>query len=156
MLVNGAGTIGRFAIQSARHAGAHVTAITSPRSAQAAEWVGAHSVNPATPDPIDALIHLVPETSPQTDRIRPGGVLISATTPATELPQGGFRANPFIVRNDPTDLAGILALTATGRLRIDIAARRPVTDLPRVHEEAENGHLPGKTLLGNEFTDPPA
>ncbi|WP_433797500.1 zinc-binding dehydrogenase [Actinoplanes sp. CA-252034] len=81
--------------------------------------------------------------------IRPGGVLVSVTTPADQLPDGDFRSVHFIVRNDTADLAAMLDLVAAGTIHIDIdiAGRRPLTDLAAVHEEAESGRLPGKTLL---------
>ncbi|WP_240690915.1 MULTISPECIES: hypothetical protein [unclassified Amycolatopsis] len=34
-----------------------------------------------------------------------------------------------------------------GTLRITVADRRPLADLPAVHEEAASGRLIGKTLL---------
>ncbi|GIE74890.1 NADPH:quinone reductase [Actinoplanes philippinensis] len=134
VLINGTGAIGRFAAQLARHAGAHVTVVS--RSG---------GVTPA--GPVDAVLHLVPAAPRHTALLRPGGVLVSVTTPADQLPRGDFRAVHFIVRNDTGDLAAMLDLVAAGALRIDIAGRRPLADLAAVHEEAESGRLPGKTLL---------
>ena len=31
--------------------------------------------------------------------------------------------------------------------KIDVAQRRPLTDLPAVHDQAAAGQLPGKTIL---------
>ncbi|MEU4427772.1 zinc-binding dehydrogenase, partial [Actinoplanes sp. NPDC024001] len=98
-------------------------------------------------EPVDALIHLVPAPPAHASMLRPGGVLVSATTPAHELPAGPYRSLHFIVRNDPAGLAALLELAEAGALRIDVAARRPLTDLAAVHHEAEAGTLPGKTLL---------
>ncbi|MEV0898290.1 zinc-binding dehydrogenase [Actinoplanes sp. NPDC049802] len=149
VLVNGAGAIGRYAIQLARHAGAHVVAATSARGAAAAHGAGADRVIIGWEEiePVDAYIHLVPADPVHTGRIRPGGVLVSATTPADRLPVGPFRGVHFIVRNDTADLAALLALVADGTVRIDIAGRRPLTDLDAVHAEADAGKLTGKTLL---------
>ncbi|GIF44113.1 NADPH:quinone reductase [Actinoplanes xinjiangensis] len=135
VLINGTGTIGRFAVQLARHAGADVVAVSPSRD-----------VDPPT-GPVDAFLHLVPAEPRHTALIRAGGVLVSATTPAAWLPAGDFRARHFIVRNDTAQLAALLNLVATGAVGITIAARRPLADLAAVHEEAENGRLPGKTLL---------
>lgn len=185
VLVNGVGAIGRFAIQLARHAGAYVTAVATPRNIAAAEAAGAHHVLSSgaassyvvsPPDaagsrglspvdaagfrgvsltgtasagiePVDALIHLVPAAPEHTALIRPGGVLVSATTPAGQLPEGRFRAAHFIVRNDTADLAAMLKLVESGEVRIDIADRRPLVDLATVHDDADTGRLAGKTLL---------
>ncbi|GIE31747.1 NADPH:quinone reductase [Actinoplanes italicus] len=149
VLINGVGAIGRFAIQLARHAGAHVIAVATPRSLAAARDAGAGEVLTAGTiaehlEPVDALIHLVPAGPEHTALLRPGGILVSATTPADRLPPGGVH---FIVRNDIADLAAMLDLVAAGTIRIDIAARRPLADLPVVHAEAEAGRLPGKTLF---------
>ncbi|MBG0565989.1 NADP-dependent oxidoreductase [Actinoplanes aureus] len=146
VLVNGAGAIGRYAIQLARHAGAYVIAAATPRRVAAARAAGAHEVA-APAEPVDALIHLVPAPPAHTALIKPGGVLVSATTPADQLPAGPFRAVHFIVRNDTADLAALLGLVDAGAVHIDVAARRPLTDLAAVHREAEAGRLAGKTLL---------
>lgn len=146
VLINGAGAIGRYAIQLARHAGAYVIAAATPRNVDAARAAGAHEVGTPT-EPVDALIHLVPAAPVHAGLIRPGGVLVSATTPADQLPPGPYRAVHFIVRNDTAGLAALVKLVEAGAVHIDVAARRPLTDLPAVHREAEAGLLPGKTLL---------
>jgi NADPH:quinone reductase-like Zn-dependent oxidoreductase len=133
VLVNGTGAIGRYAAQLAEHAGAHV--ITVARD------------DAAAPQPVDVFLHLVPAAPVHTGQIRPGGVLVSVTTPVDQLPPGDFRAVHFIVRNDTAQLSAMLKLVAAGAIRIDIAGRRPLADLAAVHGEAESGHLRGKTLL---------
>lgn len=133
VLVNGTGAIGRYAAQLAGHAGAHVTV------------VGRGDV--PGPEPVDVFLHLVPAAPGHIGLIRPGGVLVSVTTPVDQLPPGDFRAVHFIVRNDTAQLSEMLRLVAAGSIRIDIADRRPLADLAAVHEAAESGRLPGKTLL---------
>ncbi|MEV6305356.1 NADP-dependent oxidoreductase [Actinoplanes sp. NPDC051861] len=196
VLINGVGAIGRYAIQLARHAGAHVIART--RNVDAARAAGAHEVaDPAEPqtaaahalgdarkprassvpavadarrpvadagrpvaeptepraadadavaepiEPVDVLIHLVP-APPPIGWLRTGGRLVSATTPAAELPDGGIH---FVVRNDTADLAALVELVEAGIVTVDVAGRRPLADLPDVHREAEAGRLAGKTVL---------
>ncbi|MFC7531921.1 NADP-dependent oxidoreductase [Actinoplanes sp. GCM10030250] len=148
VLINGAGAIGRLAIQLARHAGAHVVALATSRNVAAAQTAGAHETLTAlgaAVEPFDAVIHLAPAAPPPAMLLLPGGILVSATTPADQLPAGGVH---FIVRHDTADLAAMLNLVSQGTLQLDVAARRPLTDLPDVHREAEAGLLlPGKTLL---------
>ena len=45
-------------------------------------------------------------------------------------------------------LAGLVKLVDAGELRVDIAARVPLADLPAVHADAAAGKLPsGKTIV---------
>jgi len=49
--------------------------------------------------------------------------------------------------SDAAQLAGLVARVDAGALRIDVAQRRPLTDLAAVHDQAATGQLPGKTVL---------
>jgi NADPH:quinone reductase-like Zn-dependent oxidoreductase len=81
VLVNGAGAIGRLAIQLARHAGARVSASASARSAAAAIRAGA-SLEKLPPGTVDVLLHFVPgPLGDAADLVRPGGMVVSATVP---------------------------------------------------------------------------
>jgi NADPH:quinone reductase-like Zn-dependent oxidoreductase len=51
------------------------------------------------------------------------------------------------VRSDAGQLAGLVARVDAGDLKIDVAKRRPLADLPVVHDQAAAGRLPGKTVL---------
>jgi NADPH:quinone reductase-like Zn-dependent oxidoreductase len=133
VLVNGVGAIGRFAIQLARHAGARVIALATPRNVAAAKAAGADEVNPDELGPVDVVIHLVPAPPPEA-----GGRLVSATTPGD---------GHFIVRNDAEDLAGLVELVDAGVVRVEVAGRRPMAEMAAVHREAEAGVLAGKTVL---------
>ena len=94
---------------------------------------GAREVNPDVVGPVDVVIHLAPAPPPEV-----GGRLVSATTPA---------GTHFIVRNDAGDLAELVALVDAGVVRVEVADRRPITELAAVHREAERGALTGKTVL---------
>ena len=50
-------------------------------------------------------------------------------------------------RSDAAQLAELVARADAGELKIDVAGRRPLTDLAAVHDEAVVGRLPGKTVL---------
>jgi NADPH:quinone reductase-like Zn-dependent oxidoreductase len=50
-------------------------------------------------------------------------------------------------RSDAGQLAELVARVDAGELRIDVAERRPLTDLAAVHDEALDGRLAGKTVL---------
>jgi putative restriction endonuclease len=44
-------------------------------------------------------------------------------------------------------LAGLVARVDAGELKIDVAERRPLTDLAPIHDEAVTGRLAGRTVL---------
>ena len=53
----------------------------------------------------------------------------------------------MFARSDAAQLAGLIARVDAGDLKIDVAQRRPLTDLAAVHDQAAAGQLPGKTIL---------
>ncbi|HEV2259078.1 MAG TPA: zinc-binding dehydrogenase [Streptosporangiaceae bacterium] len=54
---------------------------------------------------------------------------------------------PVFARSDAAQLAELVARVDAGALQIDVAQRRPLTDLAAVHDEAAAGRLAGKTVL---------
>ncbi|MEV6347485.1 hypothetical protein [Actinoplanes sp. NPDC051851] len=52
-----------------------------------------------------------------------------------------------LVSTTPGETVGLVARANDGRLRIDVAGRRPVAELATVHEEAAAGRLAGRTIL---------
>ncbi|MFD0471171.1 hypothetical protein ACFQ0B_24810 [Nonomuraea thailandensis] len=58
-----------------------------------------------------------------------------------------MRTAQVFVRSDAAQLAGLVARVDAGELKIDVAGRRPLTDLAAVHDEATAGQLAGKTVL---------
>jgi NADPH:quinone reductase-like Zn-dependent oxidoreductase len=159
VLVNGAGGgVGMFAVQLARHAGAHVIATAGPRSAGRVRAYGAEqiidytrvSVHRVLDRPVDLVFNLSP-TPPEAAEalcraVHPGGSLVSITVPVKPPAGTGVTATRFVTRNDPAQLAEIIALVDSGRVRVDITAR-PLTELPALHRDAEAGRTSGKTIL---------
>jgi NADPH:quinone reductase-like Zn-dependent oxidoreductase len=159
VLINGVGSVGRFAIQLARHAGAHVTAITNYTSAETGRRLGADQIVDRTStaladalgQPVDALLNFATIEASQLGAlvplIRPGGVLVSATTGVTNLTAPLITAVHFVVRNDTEHLTALVKLVDAGALRVEVAATRPLAELATVHRDAEAGRLVGKTIL---------
>ncbi|MEU8122210.1 NADP-dependent oxidoreductase [Spirillospora sp. NPDC049024] len=160
ILVNGAGGgVGMFAVQLARHAGAHVIATAGPRSADRVRGLGAaqiidHTRTPphqALDRPVDLVLNLVPVPPAAAGAlcraVRPGGSLVSITVPVTPPAGSGVTSAHFVARNDPGQLAELVSLIDAGVVRVDVTAARPLTDLPAVHRDAEAGRTSGKTIL---------
>ena len=160
ILVNGAsGAVGGYAVQLAKQAGATVTATGGPRSAGRLRSYGADRIVDYTITPLpqavagqrfDVVLSLVratpEETTQLTDLVADGGTFLS-TVPGPVSARPGVRTVQVFVRSDAAELAGLVARVDAGDLKIDVAQRRPLTDLAAVHHEADAGRLPGKTVL---------
>lgn len=159
VLVNGAGgAVGGYAVQLAGRAGAVVTATASARSADRLRGYGADRIVDYTSAPLvealagdrfDVVLNLVPtspeETAGLVGLVGDGGVFVSATTPGET--DRDVRTVRVFVRGDAAQLTELVARVDAGDLKIDVAARRPLTDLAAVHAEAVTGRLAGKTVL---------
>ncbi|WP_434742106.1 NADP-dependent oxidoreductase [Micromonospora sp. SH-82] len=160
VLVNGAGGgVGGFAVQLAKHAGAHVVATAGPRSTEAVRHLGADRIIDYTAEPladaldgpVDVILNFVVVSAQQaatlTSLVRSGGVVVSATV-ALGVPAGSpVTAIRFVARNDTGDLAALVELVDAAAVRVDIAASRPLADLAAVHRDAESDRIRGKTIL---------
>jgi NADPH:quinone reductase-like Zn-dependent oxidoreductase len=160
ILINGAGgAVGGYAVQLAKQAGATVTATASARSTGRVRYYGADQVIDYTATPLaravagqrfDVVLNLVPtspeETAALADLTADGAVFLSTTTPGPDDAGRGVRAVQVSARSDAAQLADLVARVDAGKLRIDVAERRPLADLPAVHGQAA-GQLPGKTVL---------
>ena len=160
VLVNGAGgAVGGYAVQLAKQAGAIVTATAGARSVGRVRSYGADQVIDYTATPLpqavagrrfDAVLNLVrtdaEETAALADLTADGGAFVSTTGPAPD-PGRGVRAVQMTARSDAAQLGELVARVDAGELRIHVAQRRPLADLPAVHDQAAAGELPGKTIL---------
>jgi NADPH:quinone reductase-like Zn-dependent oxidoreductase len=161
ILVNGAGgAVGGYAVQLAKQAGATVTATGSARSTGQIRSYGADRIVDYTATPLleavagqrfDVVLNLVrtspEETAALADLAADGGALVSTTTPGPDDAGRGVRTARVFARSDAAQLAELVARVDAGDLKVDVAQRRPLTDLPAVHDQAAAGQLPGKTVL---------
>jgi NADPH:quinone reductase-like Zn-dependent oxidoreductase len=160
VLVNGAGgAVGGYAVQLAKRAGAEVAATASPRSAERVQATGADqiidhtatSVADAVTAPVDVVLNLAPVAPHQLAAlaalIRPGGVVLSTTTPARADDGRGVRSVDVYLRSDAAQLATLVSMVDAGDLRVDVGERLPLAQLPAVHARAVAGGLPGKVVL---------
>jgi NADPH:quinone reductase-like Zn-dependent oxidoreductase len=161
VLVNGAGgAVGGYAVQLARQAGATVTATASARSASRLRSYGADRIIDYTATPLpqaaagqqfDLVLNLVRTSPEEAERLAAltadGGAFVSTTFPDLADAGRGVRVVSVFSRSDAAQLADLVARVDAGNLLIDVAQRRPLTDLPAIHDEAVAGTLPGKTIL---------
>ncbi|MET8995754.1 NADP-dependent oxidoreductase [Amycolatopsis sp. NPDC004169] len=148
VLINGAGgAVGNYAVQLAKGAGAHVVATASPRSRAAVEAAGADevvdhtagSVTAAVSEPVDLVLNLAPvdpaELAALLTLVRPGGALVNTTVwmPAPGDDERGVRGIDLFVRSDAGQLAQLVALVDAGELRVEVAERVALADLPALH-----------------------
>lgn len=161
VLVNGAGGgVGGLAVQLAVDAGAQVTAVARPGDAERLLDYGAARVvdhlDLATgPEevggPFDVVVNhvrLAPDDAARLARyVADGGVAASTAGPIPEDPARSTRSANLWVRADAAQLSELAARIDAGKLRLHVAARRPLAELVAVHEDAQAGRLPGKTVL---------
>ncbi|MFE5028242.1 zinc-binding dehydrogenase [Streptomyces sp. NPDC056656] len=62
-------------------------------------------------------------------------------------PARGVRSASLWVRSDGAQLTELVAKVDAGKLRVHVAAHRPVAELAAVHEDAGTGRLSGKTVV---------
>jgi NADPH:quinone reductase-like Zn-dependent oxidoreductase len=157
VLINGAGgAVGGYAVQLAKMANAHVIATASPRSSERVRSAGADEVIDHTTtqvtvaEPVDVLLNLARITPEElVALVRPGGVVVNTvpTIPTPADDERGVRAVGVFVRSDAERLSRLVALVDRGELRVDVAERVPLAELPAVHAKATTGDLPGKVVV---------
>ncbi|WP_328615569.1 NADP-dependent oxidoreductase [Amycolatopsis sp. NBC_00355] len=162
VLINGAGgAVGGYAVQLAKGAGAHVIATASPRSGDAVKSAGADEVvdhtttgvTAAVTEPVDVVLNLAPvepaELAALVTLVRPGGVVVNTTVwmPAPADEERGVRGIDLFVRSDAGQLAKLVALIDDGELRVDVAERVPLSELPALHARAAENAVHGKVVV---------
>ncbi|MFD9285829.1 NADP-dependent oxidoreductase [Streptomyces mirabilis] len=163
VLINGAGgAVGGYAVQLAKQAGAFVIATAGPRSSRRVTSAGADEVIDhttadvvaAVSQPVDVVLNLAPVEPAQLDAllglIRPGGVLVNTTVwmPAPSDEERGVRGIDLFVRSDAGQLSHLAELIDGGELRVEVARRMPLAELPALHADAAAGALPsGKVVV---------
>ena len=161
ILINGAGgAVGRYAVQLAAAAGTIVTATASPHSTSRVRAYGADQIIDYTATPLrqalsgpqfDLVLNLVRTDPEETGRlaglVADGGVYAGTATFGFEYAERGVRTVPVFMHSDAAQLAELVARVDAGDLTVDVAARRPLTELAAVHDEAVAGQLAGKTVL---------
>jgi NADPH:quinone reductase-like Zn-dependent oxidoreductase len=159
-----AGGVGHFAVQLAKHLGAHV--IGTARAAKHA-WLrelGADELIDYTTTrfedavrDVDVVIDLVGDGHDATstrslDVLRPGGLLIPVPSGASpdllrDAEARDLRAHPFLVEPDGAALTRIARLVDDGQLTIGVEEVLPLEKAAQAHERLAEGRTKGKLVL---------
>jgi len=155
----GAGGVGLFAIQLARHAGAEVIATASAANHELLRTLGAHRTVDYRSAGFDAEVKGVDvvldtvggETRTRSwPMLREGGILVGiAMPPPDEAVAARHRVRTAMVRVQPNGkrLAEIAALIDAAVLRIVIDREFPLEEAVAAHVRSESRHACGKIIL---------
>lgn len=157
VLVNGAsGAVGVAAVQVARLAGGHVTAVCSGRNADLVRSLGADEVVDHTRVPVldlpatyDVVLDCVGNLDRRTGRrlLAADGTLVLAVAGLldTVLARGAVRAGPW--KEDPVDVAWLLDRLAEGQLDPVLTRTLPLADVVEAHRVVDSGRKVGNLVL---------
>jgi NADPH:quinone reductase-like Zn-dependent oxidoreductase len=162
VMVNGAsGAVGDYVVQLAKTAGAYVIATAAPQSMNKVKTAGADEIIDHTTadvissltEPVDVLFNFAP-IEPDTFQamvgvVRSGGVVVSTTVwmPAPGDEARGVRAIDMYVRSDARQLGELVKRVDRGELRVAVAERVPLAELPALHARAAKGDVSGKVIV---------
>jgi NADPH:quinone reductase-like Zn-dependent oxidoreductase len=158
LIHGGAGGVGHFAIQFARHAGADVVTTASDEDRPFLIELGAGQIIDHTRDrfenivsPVDLVFDLVGGDTLERSYalVKPGGRLV--TTVGKPSPQRAearhIEALHYLVEPNSKELAEIGMLIDQGEIRPHVAAIFTLATVAQAHERLEHGHVQGKIVL---------
>lgn len=172
VLVNGgAGGLGSYAIQLARHAGAAVAATCSAANAEYVRGLGADlaidyrdggvldAVRAWAPDGVDLVVDAVGQGTLRdaVEVVRPGGTIAAIATLIADEPsydtalaaERGVTLAPTMTsyERSPKQLRGLVELSARGALRPPHIEAVPIDRIGAAHARLQDGHVRGKLVL---------
>ncbi|AUY53949.1 NADP-dependent oxidoreductase [Streptomyces sp. CB01881] len=159
-----AGGVGHFAVQFARHLGAHVIAVASDARHRWLKELGADETIDYTTTrfedvahDVDVVIDLVGDAHDRTSTrslkvLRPGGLLVAVPAGVSpELAQAaeaaGVRVTPYLVEPDGAALATIAGLIDAGEVDVEVEETFPLERAGTAHTRVEAGRTRGKIVL---------
>lgn len=158
LVLGGAGGVGSFAVQLAKHHGAHVTATAGGSALKFVSELGADVVldyaavdHASVSLQADVVIDAVggPATAETISMVRPGGRLVTLSQPVDQaLLQGlDLKAIFFVVGANAGELVEISQLVDKGALRATVAQVFPLAEGRAAFEYGPAVRKPGKTVL---------
>jgi len=161
VLVHGAaGSVGTYAVQLARHFGAHVTAVCGHMSVELVRSLGADRVIDyteqdftATGDTYDIVFDAAMKTSFSKAKgsLEQGGVYLTLDWPIRDVLRAAFDRNARVVighaGENPEDLQFLTKLVENGALRPVIDRCYPLEQTAEAHRYVETGHKHGNLVI---------
>ncbi|QMU80255.1 NADP-dependent oxidoreductase [Streptacidiphilus sp. PB12-B1b] len=159
-----AGGVGHFAVQFAKHLGAHVIGTASARSHDWLTKLGADELVDYTAvrfedviDDVDVVIDLVGDGHDRTSTrslqvLRPGGLLVAVPAGVSaELGEAaearGVRVSAFLVEPDGPALTHIAGLVDAGAVAVEVEEVFPLEQVGQAHSRGETCRTRGKLVL---------
>jgi NADPH:quinone reductase-like Zn-dependent oxidoreductase len=164
LITAAAGGVGHFAVQFARHLGAHVIATASAARHPWLKELGADETIDYTTTrfedvvkDVDVVIDLVGDAHDQTSTrslkvLRPGGLLVAVPAGVSpELAQAaeaaGVRVTAYLVEPDGPALTTIAGLIDAGEVAVEVEETFPLEQVGTAHAHVEAGRTRGKVVL---------
>ena len=158
LIQGGAGGVGGFAVQCAKHAGATVYATTSTRNIDYVRGLGADGVIDYTADdftkaapPCDVVFDTVGGAVQERSFsvLKPGGrlVWIARGTEGAPPPPAHIEMIRPRVERDRQHLERIIELVGLGAVTVPEITEFPLAQVARAHEMSATGHVRGKIVL---------
>lgn len=170
VIVGASGNVGMFAIQFAKHRGAHVLAIASGRDGTAfARRLGAdvaidgkrrdvtRALNDFAPDGVDGVLGLVggPVLTACIDALRRGGrVAYPNGIDPEPRKRRGVRFTSYDAKAGVRELARLNREIEEAPVTVPIAKEYPLDRAAEAHRHVEKGHLLGRVVLRMSNANP--
>ena len=161
LIQSAAGGVGHFAVQIAKHLGAHVTGTASPKNKDFVLELGADAYIDYTAvdwhsygDQFDFVLDTIGGQNLNHSLImtRPGGTLISIPTGlGTDLTERAkakkVDAAFYLVQSNGQDMTALAELIEQGVIRAHISAVYPFDEMAAAHLQVETGRTVGKVVV---------
>lgn len=163
VLIYGAsGSMGSFATQLAKHAGAHVTAVTSTPNVAAVAQLGADVVIDyrktdftLLPEKYDLVLdapHVLRFAAVKNCLAHKGTMITTVPSPGSMLRQilnrdEGKKLRILFARPTSEGVARIAGMVARKEIRVIIDRKYPLADIAEAHRYSESGRAKGKILV---------
>jgi len=161
LVVGASGGVGHYAVQLARHAGAHVSAVCSGRNAALVRRLGAQEVVDYTQAdafsgvaPFNAILDCVGvPVGEYLPRLLPGGCFASCLPGPSVFAHGllnglrGKKVRPVLLKGNAVDLGVLGGLASAGKLETVVDSRFPAGQLAAAWERSRTGRAVGKIIV---------